>query len=176
MKKVSFSVSFFLAEAALSHGPPLACPMAPHGQCQLDPTAWLASSQVEPAGTGPRRGHHRLDPAGGANRGADRRRGGCKLACARRGVRSSALFWRQAPGQGAGRSQRLNSRRRSRRERLHNREWPARDTIRFMPLLDEAATRRKKILKWYITPSVAHFRAPSKPREVYHGSSRNEPI
>jgi len=36
-----------------------------------------------------------------------------------------------------------------------------------------AAGKRKK---WYITPRVAQFRASSKQREVYHESSRNEPI
>ena len=54
------------------------------------------------------------------NRGADRRRGLYKQAqfdYTVHGVRSSTLFWRVAPGQGAGRSQHRDSRRRSRRER-----------------------------------------------------------
>ena len=58
------------------------------------------------------------------NRGADRHRGLCKQAqldCAVHGVRSSTLFWRVAPGQGAGRSQHRDSRRRSRRERQNQR-------------------------------------------------------
>jgi integrase len=37
---------------------------------------------------------------------------------------------------------------------------------RMMLWLDEAATRRKKVLYHSITPWVAQFRAPSKPREV----------
>ena len=59
------------------------------------------------------------------NRGADRRREPCKQAqldCADSAVRSSALFWRKAPGQGTGRSQRRDSRRRSRREHIIHRE------------------------------------------------------
>jgi len=54
-----------------------------------------------------------------ANRGADLRRGQRKQAqldCGVHGVRPSTLFWRVAPGQGTGRSQHRDSRRRSRRE------------------------------------------------------------
>jgi len=53
------------------------------------------------------------------NRGADRHRGPCKQTqfdCTVHGVRSSTLFRRVAPGQGARRSQHRDSRRRSRLE------------------------------------------------------------
>jgi hypothetical protein len=43
-------------------------------------------------------------------------------------------------------------------------------------LLDEAAKRRKNISNQCITPSGTQFRAPSKQREVYHESERNESI